>query len=234
MKNIVVSGASKGIGRAIVLYFAQKGFNVAFCSRSEENLLKLKEEVLAINHEAIVLAIKADVSKIKELHFFAEIVKANFDKIDVLVNNAGVFLQGNLTDMEFDDFDTVLKTNLYSAFILTQEFTPFFKNQNNGYIFNISSIAGLEAYKNGGAYNVSKHALTGFSKTLRNELKDFNIKVSTVYPGATLTDSWAGVDLPENRFIPAEDIAKTIFNIYSLSDRTVVEDIILRPQLGDI
>lgn len=234
MKNIVVSGASKGIGRAIVLYFAQKGFNVAFCSRNEENLLKLKEEILKINSEAIVLAIKADVSKIKELHFFAEIVKANFNKIDVLVNNAGVFLQGNLIDMEFDDFDTVLKTNLYSAFILTQEFTPLFKNQNNGYIFNISSIAGLEAYKNGGAYNVSKHALTGFSKTLRNELKDFNIKVSTVYPGATLTDSWAGVDLPENRFIPADDIAKTIFNIYSLSDRTVVEDIVLRPQLGDI
>lgn len=234
MKNIVVSGASKGIGRAIVLYFAEKGFNVAFCSRNEENLLQLKKEVLQINNNANVLAIKADVSKANDLHYFSEMVLTNFEKVDILVNNAGVFLQGNLIDMEFSDFDTILKTNIYSAFILTQNFVPTFIKQNNGYIFNISSIAGIVAYKNGGAYNVSKHALTGFSKTLRNELKDYNIKVSTVYPGATLTDSWNGVDLPENRFMPPEDIAKTLYNIYSLSDRTVVEDIVLRPQLGDI
>lgn len=234
MKNIVVSGASKGIGKAIVLYFAQKGFNVAFCSRNEENLIALKKEVLKINSNATVLAIKADVSVAEELNSFAKVVKSTFKNIDILVNNAGVFIQGNLYEMNLKDFDTILKTNLYSAFVLTQEFVPNFIQQKQGYIFNISSIAGIEAYANGGAYNVSKHALTGFSKTLRNELKDHNIKVSTVYPGATLTNSWAGVNLPENRFMPAKDIAETIYNIYSLSDRTVVEDIILRPQLGDI
>jgi hypothetical protein len=98
----------------------------------------------------------------------------------------------------------------------------------------MSSIAGLMAYPNGGAYNVSKHALTGYSKTLRDELKEFNIRVTTIYPGATLTDSWSGVDLPESRFMPPNDIAQSIWDVYQLSDRTVVEDIVLRPQLGDI
>ena len=98
----------------------------------------------------------------------------------------------------------------------------------------MSSIAGLIAYPNGGAYNVTKHALTGYSKTLREELKTFGVRVSTIYPGATLTDSWAEADLPEERLMRPEDIAKSIFDIYGLSDRTVVEDIVLRPQLGDI
>ena len=90
------------------------------------------------------------------------------------------------------------------------------------------------AYPQGGSYAISKFAMLGFSKCLREELKPHNIKVTAIMPGATLTDSWKGVELPEERFIPAEDIASIIYNTTLLSDRTVVEDIVIRPQLGDL
>jgi len=90
------------------------------------------------------------------------------------------------------------------------------------------------AYENGGSYCISKFALLGFSKVLRNELKEFGIKVTSVLPGATLTSSWDGVEIPEERFMPAEDIGDSIWDIYKLSDRTVVEEVVLRPQLGDL
>lgn len=234
MKNLVVSGASKGIGRAIVEHFAKEGFNVSFCSRNSENLNALKERLQELYPKQVFLALVCDVSKPNEVRDFARKSLEEFGHIDLLVNNAGVFIPGSLSEMSSEDFKLIFDTNVQSAFELTKALVPSMIKQKAGYIFNMSSIAGLSAYPNGGAYNVSKHALTGYSKTLRNELKDYHIKVSTVYPGATLTDSWSGVDLPEERFMPAEDIAKIIFDIYQLSDRTVVEDIVLRPQLGDI
>jgi short-subunit dehydrogenase len=96
------------------------------------------------------------------------------------------------------------------------------------------SIASIKAYPNGGSYAISKFALLGFSKVLREELKEFNVRVTAVLPGATRTASWDGVDLPEDRFMRAEDVAETVFSAYSLSERSVVEEIIIRPQLGDI
>jgi short-subunit dehydrogenase len=96
------------------------------------------------------------------------------------------------------------------------------------------SIASIKAYPNGGSYAISKFALLGFSKCLREELKSFNIRVTAIMPGATLTASWEGVDLPEERFMRVEDVADTIYGAYSLSGRSVVEEIIIRPQLGDL
>jgi short-subunit dehydrogenase len=107
-------------------------------------------------------------------------------------------------------------------------------NQKNGHIFNMCSVASLMAYPNGGSYSISKFALLGFSKCLREEMKPFNIKVTSIMPGAVLTDSWAGVDIPEERFMRAEDVAKTIWTAYHLSDSAVIEEIVMRPQKGDI
>ena len=108
------------------------------------------------------------------------------------------------------------------------------KTKKHGHIFNLCSIASIKAYPNGGSYAISKFALLGFSKCLREELKPLGIRVTAVMPGATYTSSWDGVDLPEKRFIPVEDIAETIFSAYKLSGRSVVEEILIRPQLGDI
>ncbi|MBL7876963.1 MAG: SDR family NAD(P)-dependent oxidoreductase, partial [Cyclobacteriaceae bacterium] len=104
----------------------------------------------------------------------------------------------------------------------------------SGHIFNICSIASIKAYPNGGSYAISKFALLGFSKVLREELKEHGIRVTAVLPGATKTASWAGSTLPDSRFIKPEDVAETIFSAYSLSPNAVVEELLIRPQLGDI
>ena len=234
MNNIVLSGASRGIGKAIALHFAQAGWNVAFCSRSQDKLDSLKKELEKLNPKGSYLAFSCDMSKQDEVEIFAAAAADFLGKVDVLVNNAGVFLPGNVHDMEGKDFELMMRTNISSAFTLTKALVGEMKKYKVGHIFNMSSIAGFMAYPNGGAYNVSKHALTGYSKTLRDELKPFNIRVTTIYPGATLTDSWSGVDIPESRFMPASDIAQSIWDVHQLSNRTVVEDIVLRPQLGDI
>ncbi len=233
MKNLIISGATKGIGRAIVHEFAANHWNIVFCSRKQENINALSKE-LSQYKKITYRGFVCNVSVENELTHFAQEALSHLGKVDVLINNAGVFEQGNLYDMPINTFDKQLKTNLYSAFILSQKISTQFIKQKHGLIINISSIAGIEAYPNGGAYNVSKFALTGFSKTLRQELKEFNIGVSTIYPGATLTDSWSGTTIPPNRFMPPEDIAKICLSLSNLSPRSVVEDIVLRPMRGDL
>jgi NADP-dependent 3-hydroxy acid dehydrogenase YdfG len=123
---------------------------------------------------------------------------------------------------------------LYSAYHLTRIIVPVMIEKRSGHIFNMSSIAGLKAYPAGGSYSISKFALRGFSVNLRDELKPYNIKVTTVFPGAAYTDSWASSGIDKKRFMESEDIAKMIYAASQLSPQACVEDIILRPQLGDI
>lgn len=233
-KNIVITGASKGIGKAIALYFAEKGFNLAFCGRNKEDLQKLENEILAINPSCNLLNFVCDVSQKNEVAAFTKAVLEAWSTVDILVNNAGVFIPGQVINEEEGVLEKLIETNLYSAYHVSRAFVKSMIAQQSGHIFNISSIAGLQAYPNGGSYSISKFAMTGFSKALREELKPHHVKVTAILPGATLTNAWAGVDLPESRFIKATDIAKIIFDIYSLSENTVIEDVVIRPMLGDI
>jgi NADP-dependent 3-hydroxy acid dehydrogenase YdfG len=106
--------------------------------------------------------------------------------------------------------------------------------RKSGHIFNMCSIASLDAYDNGGSYSISKFAIYGFSKNLREEMKPYNIKVTSVHPGAVATDSWEGFDNSTKRIMEAEDIAKMVFACTQLSTAACVEDIVIRPQLGDM
>jgi len=234
MPNIVITGATKGIGKAIAEIFVKNGANVCVCSRSEDNLKQLYEDLKKLNPESEIHYRATDVSNKEDVLAFAAFTRKHFDKVDVLINNAGVFLGGQLTDEKDGQMEFLMKVNFFSAYHLTRALLPAMLPNKSGHIFNICSIASFMAYPHGGAYSATKFALLGFSKSLREEMKPNNIKVCSVMPGATLTNSWEGIDLPEARFIPAEDVAKMIYNIYSLSDRTVIEDIVLRPQLGDI
>ena len=158
---------------------------------------------------------------------------------DILVNNAGNFVGGNVYNEPAGSLEEMINTNLYSAYHLTRSLLPAMMNDRPPgitarHIFNICSIASLNAYPNGGAYSISKFALAGFSKNLRDELKPHGIKVTAVYPGAVMTDSWRGFDNSQGRIMEAHDIAAMILAASKLSPQAVVEDIILRPQLGDL
>lgn len=231
-KYVLVTGATKGIGRAIVERFAAEGHHVAFNARQEAGVAALLADLRQRYPTQQFWAKAVDMSKKEDVLTFAEALKKEWNKLDVLVNNAGVFLPGTLLDGNDDNFERMIDTNLYSAFYITRAVVPsLMLPQQAGHIFNIASIASFMPY---GVYSVSKFALLGYSKVLREELKSKGVRVTAVMPGATYTASWDGVDLPESRFMPAEDIASAVYDAWKLSDRTVIEELILRPQLGDI
>jgi short-subunit dehydrogenase len=232
-KLVVVTGGTKGIGRAVVEKFASEGFDIATCSRTRADLEDLKREIEKVLSVHVHIH-EADMSKREDVRVFCSFVEGLHRPVEVLVNNAGYFLPGEISTEPDGTLESMINANLYSAYHTTRGIIEGMKSRKSGYIFNLCSIASIKAYPNGGSYAISKFALLGFSKCLREEMKTFGIRVSAVMPGATFTASWEGVDLPEKRFIPPDDIADSIFSAYRLSPRTVVEEIIIRPQLGDI
>jgi len=230
--NVIITGASRGIGKAIANIFAANGYNLFLCSRNEVALYKALEE-LQTRYPAITVKAKAfDVSK--NAMAFGEWIIAQNIEIDILVNNAGSFEPGNICDEPDGILESQIETNLYSAYHLTRTVLPVMIARASGHIFNICSIASLQAYKNGGAYSVSKFAMDGFSKNLRQEMKAHGIKVTAVYPGAVLTDSWGDFDNSKHRIMEADDVAKMIFAASQLSPGACIEEIVMRPLLGDL
>lgn len=232
--NAVITGATKGIGKAIAIAFCKEGFNLALCSRTQEDLELFKSELMAINPNIDVFIKAVDVSQKSEVIGFGDYVKSVFSTIDILVNNAGVFLPGEITKEADGNLEMMIETNLYSAYHLSRSIVPVMRSQQSGHIFNMCSIASVIAYPNGGSYSISKFALLGMSKVLREELKPDNIRVTSIMPGATWSNSWAGFDGPEERLMKPEDIAAIVLSTYKLSQQSVVEEIIIRPQLGDL
>ncbi|MEO1518215.1 MAG: SDR family oxidoreductase [Bacteroidota bacterium] len=232
--NIIITGATKGIGRALCQRFAKEGFNLAICSRNSDDLKTFKAELQEQYPDIQILIKKCDVSKKRAVQQFAQFVLKKWDTIDVLVNNAGVFLPGEILQEEEGKLEKQIETNLYSAYYLSRAIAPNMLKQASGHIFNLCSIASIIAYPGGGSYTISKFALLGFSKVLREELKDKGVKVTSVLPGATWSASWSGVDLPVERLMPAADIAEAIWSASQMHPSTVVEEILLRPQLGDL
>lgn len=232
--NAVITGSTKGIGRAIAEMLASKGINIAICARSKDDVSSCIKEISSAYPKVKVVGDIVDMSKKKDVLKFAQLVQSEFESVDILINNAGVFLPGELTKEEDGALELMIETNLYSAYHLTRALVPSMIEHGHGHIFNMCSIASKIAYPNGGSYSISKFALLGFSKVLREELKEKNIKVTSIMPGATWSASWEGVDLPESRLMQATDIAKVVWSALEMSPSAVIEDIIIRPQLGDL
>lgn len=231
-QKILVTGGSRGIGKAIALYFAERGFDVAICARDHE---KLNETELQIQlHGVKTFARPCNVSDKNDVKKFCNSMLETWGLPDILVNNAGTYLPGKVTEEEDGTLEKLIETNLYSAYYFSKNIAAEMVKAKKGYIFNITSIAGLQSYPNGGSYSISKFAMIGLSKALREELKQKNIRVTSIAPGAVYTDSWGGSGLAEDRFISSNDIAKIVFDLYHLSPQTDVEDLVVRPILGDI
>lgn len=234
--KIVITGASRGLGKAIAEKFAddKQGHTLMLCARNKEKLELTGKELQGRFPRTTILCGTFDLSEKEEVQKFAAWILEKGDKIDVLVNNAGVFIPGNVHDEEEGTLEKLIEVNLYGPYHLTRLLLPSMIKHKNGHIFNICSIASLQAYRNGGAYSISKFALAGFSKNLREEMKPHAIKVTAVYPGAAYTDSWKASGIDPKRIMEAKDIAEMIYAATRLSPQACVEDIILRPQLGDL
>ncbi|MFL5730106.1 MAG: SDR family oxidoreductase [Cytophagaceae bacterium] len=231
-KLIVVTGGTKGIGKAIIRKFAAQGFDVVTCARSWKDLKSLAAELKDEYPGISFTGQAADLSKKDDVKAFLAALKSR--KVDVLVNNTGVFIPGQIHKEKPGTLEKMIDTNVYSAYHMSRGLIPSMIRRKSGHIFNICSTASIMAYVNGGSYCISKFALYGMTKVLREEMKEHQVRVTAVLPGATLTASWEGVELPPERFMKPEDVADAIWGVYNLSGQSVVEEILIRPQLGDI
>ncbi|MVM29779.1 SDR family NAD(P)-dependent oxidoreductase [Spirosoma sp. HMF4905] len=225
---IVVTGGTKGIGRAIADRFVAEGFDAIICARSIENRQESGESTSGI------LAVAADLSTRAGVDVLLDYIQSLNRPVDVLVNNTGIFQPGQIHNETEGTFELLMNTNVASAYHLTRGLVGGMISRRQGHIFMMCSTASITPYTNGGSYCISKFALLGMSRVLREELKPHGVKVTAILPGATLTASWEGTDLPEERFMKSEDVANSAWAAYSLSKSAVVEEILIRPQLGDI
>ena len=220
---IVVTGGTKGIGKAIADRFVGQGFDAVVCARS----------VLGVEGPNL-FPFAADLATRSGVEELVNYSKSLGRPVEVLINNTGIFLPGQIHTEAEGAFEQQINTNVASAYHLTRGLVGQMIARRQGHIFMMCSTASITAYTNGGSYCISKYALLGMSRVLREELKPHGVKVTALLPGATLTASWEGTDLPEDRFMKPDDIADTVWAAYSLSKSAVVEEILLRPQLGDI
>jgi short-subunit dehydrogenase len=234
MPYAVITGATQGIGKAVAARLLAEGFAVAVAARTQTDLESTKADWESMYPSARILTFQADLGNKNEAKAFAAYVLNSFPEIDVLVNNAGLFFPGKLAEEPEGHLEQLMEVNMYSAYHLTRAILPSMKARKTGHIFNMCSIASLQAYENGGAYSITKYALQGFSENLRHELMEWGIKVTALMPGATWSRSWASTGLPEARFMKPEDIASMIWAAYTLSESADVETIIIRPILGDL
>ncbi len=234
--NIVITGASKGLGRAIAEKFGsdKQGHGLFLCARNAEQLKAFATELQGRYQRTNVQWFACDLADREQVRSFAAWVAGLQLPVDILVNNAGQFTPGTVYGEPEGTLEQMIHVNLYSAYHLTRALLPSMMDRKKGHIFNMCSVASMQAYANGGAYSISKFALLGFSKNLREEMKTHGIKVTSVIPGAAYTDSWSESGIDPKRLMDAADVAEMIYTASLLSPRAVPEEIILRPQLGDL
>ena len=234
MKNALITGATKGMGRAIATAFAREGVNVAVCSRRADDLASFKTELHQINPAIKVVTVVADASKKDELLKFAVTAEKELGFINILVNNLGIFEQGSILNDKEDTFEHMLHTNFMPAYHLYRCFGKQMIAAKEGHIFNICSVAALDPIAASGSYSVTKAALLSLNGVMRSEMQKHGIKVTAVIPGSTLTHSWEGAKVDKNTMVLPEDIASAIINIYKMSAGANVDEIIIKPIGGQL
>jgi len=232
--TIVVTGASQGIGAAIAESFAAhyNSAHIALVARSTDKLESVADTCR--HHGATPLVCPTDVTDDDAVAAMAERVLDAWGAPEVVVNNAGAFTPAPLSELTAEGFRDQIAVNLTSAFVVTQAFLPAMRERGSGHLFYTASVASLQAYPGNAGYCASKHGLRGLARVVREETKDEGVRVTSVFPGATHTPTWEGVDIDPERLMPATDIANTVVQAYALSDRTVMEEVLLRPQQGDV
>ncbi|HEY3761771.1 MAG TPA: 3-oxoacyl-[acyl-carrier-protein] reductase [Verrucomicrobiae bacterium] len=230
----IVTGAGRGIGRAIALKFAGAGADVVCLSRTQENSDKVANEVRALGRKAWAVAV--DVSDSAAVNAASEKIMADCGKVDVLVNNAGVTRDGLLMRMSDADWDAVLDTNLKGAFLLTKAFFRVFAKQRAGRIINISSVIGLIGNPGQANYAASKAGLIGFTQSVARELAGRGVTVNAIAPGFIETDMTAVLNeelkanilkqIPLGKFGSAEDIAEATLFLASPQARYITGQVL--------
>jgi 3-oxoacyl-[acyl-carrier protein] reductase len=230
-KVCLVTGGSRGIGRAIAEMLLAEGALVVVCSRWPESVTRAVSEMDA-KWPGKVKGKAADVSEHEQVRALFEFVDREAGGLDVLINNAGVGIFAKVSQYTLAEWDKMIQTNLNSAFYCSREALSRFEKRGAGYIVNISSLAGKNAFAGGTAYNASKFGLNGFSEALLLDTRYDNVRVSTILPGSVATEfgrDEGTADLGQDWKIHVEDVAAVVRTLLAMPERTTVSHVEIRP-----
>lgn len=229
-KVAVVTGGSRGIGFAVADRLATEGVNVVVCARNPERLNQAVQQ-LTQRHTRLVRGLVADVRRFEDCRRIMEHAAEIFGGIDILVNNAGIGFFKPVDQINPEEWDELLATNLSGVFYCVHEVVPWMRKRGGGYIFNISSLAGVNPFKGGAAYNASKFGLNGFSEAVMQDLRYDGIRVSYIMPGSVDTDfAYHSSSSPRSNWkLSSEDIAKAVVDLAVYPSSSLASRIELRP-----
>ena len=231
-KIVLITGASSGIGKAIAKELSIHGYEVILTARNKEKLVKVSEEIKELGHTTHI--IPCDISDENQVqNLFQESLKIGF--VSSIINNAGFGKFSSIHNVKIEDWDNQINTNLRGAFLVTQKFVSNMMEKKEGNILFINSVAGKYGYPYSAAYVASKFGLKGFADSIRNELREYNIKVISIHPGAINTNFWDNLDSKFNKddMLNPNSIAKYAFQAINSDDDDVVEEIVIRRTAGD-
>ncbi|MDR2917095.1 MAG: SDR family oxidoreductase [Tannerella sp.] len=228
MKVAIVTGGSRGIGRAIALELAQNGYEVAITGRDTEQLKKVIAEIESIGQKG--LAITADLTHNHTPEAIIKEATGHFKQLDVLVNCAGITMSGSFTDTGIEDWERIFNVNARAPFFLCKEAMPFLKKSKKAIIINIASVVGFKGYIYQSVYASSKHALTGFTKVLAKEVQPLGIRVHLISPGGVATEMVTRVrpDIHPEELIQPEEIAEIIRYIVNSNGNGIIDHFYIR------
>ena len=227
-KVALITGASRGIGKAITMALASEGVVIAATARAEEKLRDVRQTIETAGGKACtIVADLADPSSPKSI---IDQTIAQCGRLDILINNAGIVTQGPLLEASLEEWDRLMAVNARAPFLLCKEAVPHLKAAGEGTIIQIVSVVGVKAYVNQGIYTASKHAFMGMSKVLAQEVQADNIRVHTILPGGVATDMVGQVrpDLNLSELMSPEDIADIVMFLVTHRCNAVVDDIHVR------
>src|SRR5215469_10079593 len=220
-KVAIVTGGTRGIGRAIAERLLRDGASVAFCGRDPKSVARAADE-MAEAPGGPVYGEAADVSKIEDVGRFFRNVDLRFPGLHILINNAGLGIFRRVAELSVDEWHRMIDLNLSGAFYCCREALQRFNNGGGGYIINISSLAGKNAFSGGAAYNASKFGLNGFSEALMLDYRYENVRVSYIMPGSVATEFGSGPPGPDDWKIAPADVADVVTGLLRMPERTLV------------
>lgn len=224
----IITGASRGIGRAIAQKFAREGVATAIVGR-DKTALQETADLIKKDSNQPTLQIQADLRDVQQISSIVDHTISEWGRVDVLVNNAGIMYQKPFEELSPDEIQTMLDVNLRAVMFLTQKALPHIKKQENAAIINIASLAGKNPVKNGTVYAATKWALRGFAASLMLEVRQDDIRVVTIFPGSVDTDLNRQSPLQRDTMMQPEDIAHAAYSAIIVDRRTMISEIDLRP-----
>ncbi|MCA9730702.1 SDR family NAD(P)-dependent oxidoreductase [candidate division KSB1 bacterium] len=230
-KVALVTGASKGIGRAIALHLAAKGCHLALAARSKKELEAVKKECEKIGVRVLITT--ADLTKESEINSSVENTLQHFGRLDILINNAGIGHFHSISEMTTADWDAMFNLNIRGLFLMTRACLPYLKKQDESAVINISSLAGKNSFAGGGGYTATKHALMAFSRCLMLEERKNGLRVSVICPGSVDTGFGRGElaedDPKKQRILKADDVAATVLHVLQMPPQAMISEVDMRP-----